>query len=168
MRIGITGHQKLRQLSDWDWVSAELRRVLEAYSPSLIGISSLAAGADQLFAEIVLENGGTLEVIVPCADYENTFTYLEDRETYLSLLASATQVKVLENAGSKEDAYLQAGERVVDASDLVLAVWDGHPPAGLGGTADAVRYAHESQKKLIHLNPVTREVIISGPSIFSG
>ena len=162
MRIGITGHQRLHQLSDWDWVNIEMRRILDSFDPPLIGISSLAAGADQLFVEIVLENGGTLEAIIPFDGYENTFTQREDRETYLSLLASASKVEVLVNFGTKEEGYLMAGERVVDLSDVLLAVWDGQPSAGLGGTADVVKYARDSQKKIIHLNPVTREVITIG------
>lgn len=162
MKIGITGHQRLPQLSDWDWVNIEMRRVLETLDPPLIGISSLAVGADQLFAELVLERGGTLEVIIPFEGYENKFTQREDRETYLSLLASASGVEVLEKFGSEEEAYLTAGERVVDGSDFLLAVWDGQPAAGLGGTADIVQYARDNQKKIIHLNPRTREVIKSG------
>ena len=159
MKVGITGHQKLPQLSDWDWVNVEMRRVLEALDPPLIGISSLAVGADQLFAEVVLERGGTLEVVIPFEGYDDKFTQREDRETYLSLLASASDVEVLDKFGSEEEAYLTAGERVCDRSDFLLAVWDGQPAAGLGGTADIVQYARDSQKKLIHLNTLTREVI---------
>jgi hypothetical protein len=162
MKIGITGHQRLPQLSDWDWVNIEMHRVLEALDPPLIGISSLAAGADQLFAEVVLERGGRLEVVIPFEGYENTFTQPEDRETYLSLLASASDVEVLDKFGSEEEAYLTAGERLVDGSDSLLAVWNGQPAAGLGGTADVVQYARDNQKKIIHLNPLTREVTISG------
>ena len=161
MKIGITGHQRLRQSSNWAWVSVEMRKILSSHSPSFTGVTSLAAGADQLFAEIVLENGGYLEIIIPFEGYENTFAQREERERYLSLLAAAFTVEVLDNTRSKEEAYLMAGERVVDRSDLVLAVWDGQPSAGLGGTADVVRYALDCQKNLIHLNPVTREVLMS-------
>ena len=159
MRVGITGHQKLRQASDWDWAESEMRAVLDTSAASLIGISSLAAGADQLFAEIVLQNGGTLEAIIPFADYEKTFTEQEDRDTYHSLLASAANVETLERGDSNEEAYLLAGKRVVDLSELVVALWDGKPAQGLGGTADVVQYARDNRKKIIHLNPTTREVI---------
>ncbi len=30
---------------------------------------------------------------------------------------------------------------VVERCDLLLAIWDGHPAHGLGGTADIVAYA---------------------------
>jgi hypothetical protein len=158
MRVGITGHQKLRQASDWDWAQTEMRAVLDKCGAPLIGITSLAAGADQLFAEIVLQNGGTLEAIIPFADYEKTFADHEDLETYRSLLASAATVELLERGDSNEEAYLLAGKRVVDLSELVLALWDGKPAQGLGGTADVVQYARDTRKKIIHLNPTTLEI----------
>ena len=161
MRIGITGHQKLRQASDWDWVRREVGRIIESVDPPLIGISCLAAGADQLFANVVLENGGVLEVIVPFAEYENTFAETEPRDLFRALLSSASRVEVLVKTGSDEEAYLRAGKRVVDLAEVVLAIWDGKPAAGLGGTADVVRYARDKQAKLIHLNPATHEIIVS-------
>jgi hypothetical protein len=136
-----------------------MRAVLDDCAAPLIGISSLAAGADQLFAEIVLQNGGTLEAIIPFADYEKTFTEQEDRDTYRSLLDSVANVELLDQGDSNEEAYLLAGKRVVDLSELVLALWDGKPAQGLGGTADVVQYARDQNKKIIHLNPTTREVI---------
>jgi hypothetical protein len=36
---------------------------------------------------------------------------------------------------------MRAGEKVVDLSDTLLAVWDGLPAKGYGGTADVVTYA---------------------------
>jgi len=40
-----------------------------------------------------------------------------------------------------EEAYLAAGCRVVDMSDVLLAVWDGQPARGKGGTGNIVEYA---------------------------
>ncbi|MFJ8953478.1 hypothetical protein ACIRO1_25525 [Streptomyces sp. NPDC102381] len=36
---------------------------------------------------------------------------------------------------------MAAGKEVVDQSDVLLAVWDGKPAGGKGGTADVVAYA---------------------------
>ena len=161
MRIGVTGHQKLRDSSDWDWVSHEVHRILESVDPPLIGISSLAAGADQLFASVILQKGGVLEAVVPFAEYENIFEETEARDQFHTLLSAASRVEVLVKTGSEQEAYLRAGKRVVDLAEMVLAIWDGKPAAGLGGTADVVRYARDKQTRLIHLNPGTREVIVS-------
>jgi hypothetical protein len=158
MRIGITGHQRLKDSTRWDWVKQEFDRFLSSTASPLVGVTSLAIGADQLFAEAVLARGGSLEVIVPFADYEFTFSSGDDRKKYLRLLASASNPQVLEKHGSDEEAYLAAGQRVVDRSQFLLAVWDGAPAAGIGGTGDIVNYALQQGKKLIHLNPVTLEI----------
>lgn len=47
-----------------------------------------------------------------------------------------------------EKAYWSAGQEIVNQADRLLAVWDGQPAAGLGGTADVVRYAR-AQGKLV-------------------
>ena len=38
---------------------------------------------------------------------------------------------------------MDAGKVVVDRSSVLLAVWDGQPSRGLGGTADVVAYARQ-------------------------
>ncbi|MBK8820449.1 MAG: hypothetical protein IPN49_15660 [Saprospiraceae bacterium] len=71
MRIGITGHQNF-SFSIIDWIKQEILielnelKVDEAYS-------CLAIGADQIFAEIILENNIPLIAIIPCMLYETTF-----------------------------------------------------------------------------------------------
>ncbi len=152
MKIGITGHQ---ELDNEEWVRAELLKVLRFPKTLLTGITSLAKGADQLFAEAILECGGTVEVIVPFEGYDDEFDE-EGRATYHRLLARASVAETLRGDASHEESYLRAGERVVDLSDLLIAVWDGKPAAGLGGTADIVGYAREQRKRLIHINPETK------------
>src|SRR4051812_7059926 len=128
MRIGITGHQTLRGALGWDWIDGEIRRILVGCGPPWIGLTSLAAGVDQRFAEIMLRLGGTIEVIVPFPEYENRFAGEEERSSYRRLLAAAKVVKALPRAGeSDEELYFIAGRRVVDESELVIAVWDGQP-----------------------------------------
>lgn len=158
MRVGISGHQRLRDPGGWPWVQQEMRNYLASQLPTVVGVSSLAIGADTMFAEIVLGIGGSLEVIVPFSDYEDKFAEGHDRRVYRSLLGQAARVETLQRNGSDEEAYYAAGERVADLSDLLILVWDGKPAVGLGGTADIAKYARHSQKAIIHLNPVTRTV----------
>jgi hypothetical protein len=53
-------------------------------------------------------------------------------------------------------SYLAAGKRVVDMSDVMVAIWNGKPAEGLGGTADIVQYALAQKKPVIHINPTAR------------
>jgi hypothetical protein len=160
VKIGVTGHQRLENPADWDWVEERIDEELSKIAPPLTGISSLAVGADQLFAELVLKRDGKLHVILPFEDYERTFAKGAERRGYHDLLRRAAVVEVLPAQATDEESYFAAGKRVVELSDLMLTVWNGKKAAGLGGTGDAVEYALETKKDVIHINPVTFEVKI--------
>lgn len=155
MKIGITGHQKIRRPTNWSWVRSALRSELSKVRPPLVGLTSLAIGADQLFAEIILEHGGEIEVIVPFEGYASKFQEGHNREAYHELLGRASRVQTLQKLGSDQQSYFQAGKRIVELADLILAVWDGKPAAGLGGTADIVQYAEEIGRHWIQIDPDT-------------
>lgn len=143
MTYGVSGHQKAPQ-SVWNLLSARLPDILG--DPPFVGVSSLAAGADQRFAEDVLRRGGTLHVILPSPAYESSFNRPSDLHLFRSLLLRASEVETLDFTKPTEDAYLAAGQRVVDVCDLLVAVWDGLPAQGKGGTADVVSYARSMGK----------------------
>lgn len=149
MRIGITGHQRLDDPTQWPQVREELIRYLEGVATPLIGITSLAIGADQLFADIVLELGGTIEVVIPFEGYELKFSDGASRQHYRTLLSRAAQVITLPSSQSEEAAYFEAGKLVTKLSDAMVAVWDGNEAEGLGGTADVVTYAKQIMKPII-------------------
>jgi hypothetical protein len=158
MRIGISGHQRLKDPAWWEWVRREMLNLMAPLPRPLTGITSLAIGADQLFAEIILQSGGCLEVILPFRGYKKKFNVGNERRAYQRLLMKALRLEVLKKEGSDEEAYWAAGKRVVDLSELFITVWDGRPAAGLGGTADVVNYALQKRRHILHLNPVLRTV----------
>jgi hypothetical protein len=154
INIGITGHQ---HLSDPNWVNEEIHLILSSQTFPIVGITSLAIGADQIFAQAVLDYHGTLQVIIPHERYAEAFRD-SSIEEYERLLSSASVIETLTLNGSLEEAYFAAGKRVVDLAELLIAVWNGKPAAGLGGTGDVVAYANIREKPYIHINPVTRIV----------
>jgi len=156
MRVGVTGHQRLDDPKAWAWVARVMREELAKVAPPLVGVTSLAVGADQLLARLVLEAGGTIHAVLPFADIERSFSPA-DVLAYRELVRQAT-VEVLDTHGTGEDAYLAAGQQVVELSDIVLAVWNGKPAKGKGGTADVVAYAISRGVPLIHIDPVSRTV----------
>jgi mannose-6-phosphate isomerase-like protein (cupin superfamily) len=145
-RVGITGHQRL-PAAGVEFIRQRLREHLEVVRP-LMGVTSLAAGADQMFAQMVLELGGTLHVVVPAREYPRSFESEAERAEYFRLLESAGAVEIMDFEQPGEPAYLAAGHRMVDLSDWVIAVWDGLPARGLGGTGDIVKYARATAKKV--------------------
>ena len=162
MKIGISGHQRFENL---DWVKETLEKEIKKLKDEcdetdekLIGISSLAIGADQLFAELILEFGGELIAVLPFEGYERTHEEGADRNRYFSLLEKATSTKTLPAQTTDQESYMEAGKYVVKNSDILITVWNGKKAAGLGGTGDAIKYARKRSKKIIHLNPVICEV----------
>jgi hypothetical protein len=165
MNVGITGHQRLDDPTAWSWVGDVIRSELATLTPPLVGVTSLAIGADQLLAELILKQGGSIHAVLPYHDIERSFSP-EDLPLYRKL-ASQADLEVLDTPGTDQDAYLAAGIRVVDLSDLVIAVWNGLPAGGTGGTADVVKYALNKNVPLVHIEPVGRTVKILGASATS-
>lgn len=141
--IGFSGHQGLPPATT-DLVAAELRGKLKRLAGlELIGVTMLGPGADQLFARIVLELGGHLYVVVPAKRYRDGFQDPEARRDYDRLYAMANYFEELDYVESTEEAHMAGGRVVVERADRLLAVWDGKPARGYGGTADIVAYAGE-------------------------
>ena len=139
MRFGVTGHRILPP-SIVECAVRHWSRVLPAGS-RLHGVSNLADGADQLFAAHVLAAGGTLEVVLPCEGYAGSLIADESRTRFEELRRSAATVLTMPYPEPSDQAFLAAGQALVDRCDHLFAVWDGRPARGLGGTADVVAYA---------------------------
>jgi hypothetical protein len=140
VRVGITGHMNLTPESV-PLVTAEIRKVLSEHEGLLVGVSCLARGADQVFARVVLELGGQLDVVIPAADYRERKVKPDNREEFEELIGQAANVRVLPFETSNREAYVAANEAVFSSVDTLVAVWDGAPPDGKGGTADTVEVA---------------------------
>ena len=140
----MTGHAGLPPPTA-ELVTSALRDTLRPYTLNLVGVTMLGPGADQLFARVVLALGGTLYVVQPkvCMQYRDSFHDPVAQRGYDELYGQASHVQVLEHTTSTEGAHMDGGQAVVDRSSVLVAVWDGQPARGLGGTADVVAYARE-------------------------
>lgn len=175
IRIGVTGHRPNQfPASGQDRVRAalpaafaQLRSAVEAnrgggaggFEPSsatLTVVSALAEGADRIVAAAGLVAGFDLAVILPFAaeEYERDFVSEESKAEFRALLVRAGQITVL--AGQRaagEDAYYRAGIVVLDESDAIIAVWDGEPAHGNGGTAAIVQEALRRALPVLRFKP---------------
>jgi hypothetical protein len=156
MKIGISGHQHLGSVNVVHRVRAQIKDELAKRDFSS-GVSSLAEGADQLFAEVVLTLGKLLEVIIPCHNYESAFNNPIAAQEFRNLKNRASTCYVLNFEGPSEEAFYQAGCSIVDASDLMVFVWNGSPAKGHGGTADIVHYAQQLKREFVWINPAKAE-----------
>lgn len=155
--IGITGHQSIPDTAH-EYIVEGIRDLLSQQPTPLIGISSLAAGADQLFADEVLKAGGDLHVVIPSRMYDETFAE-GDRSRYFMFKKRAVAVKVLDYGSPCEEAFDAAGRSIAELCDIMIAVWDGKAARGQGGTGDAVEYARSKGKTVYIIWPegVTRD-----------
>jgi hypothetical protein len=155
MKVGITGHQDLGVAQDWcHTVVEDLIRTL----PVTHGYTSLAAGADQLFADILAAEKIPFTVVIPCQDYEQAFASDALRNRYLYLLDKAAERTTLAFDHPSSEAFMAAGRHVVGCIETLIAIWDGRAAKGLGGTADIVAFARAQGVPVWHCNPVARAI----------
>lgn len=107
-------------------------------------ISGFAAGADLLFAEIVVELKEicsiTLEAAIPYPGRMKT-----PDKTFQRFIRCCDIVKIHSDSYSK-DCCMRRNRYMVDQSQRVLAVYDGRPT---GGTAATVRYAKGKDVRVV-------------------
>jgi hypothetical protein len=178
LRFAVTGH---RRISDEGAVTRAIESVIDqinrlvedagATQPSWTIVSPLARGADQIAAKTLIERvHARLEVLTPfpLADYRKDFSSDGELSSFENLLARAAVVEELpcrvqdaeirgggegtELEAMRDAAYLRAGERVVEVSEILLAVWDGREAAGVGGTAEIVEYAVERDRVVLWID----------------
>lgn len=153
LRVGLTGH-RLDRLSATnlgtiaDAIGALFDHMLaglhEAEAESLTLVSGIAEGADRLAAHAALARPMRLECALPFAtdEYENDFDSSTSRREYRALLDAADAI--VELPGTRADevgAYAGLGGYLVQSCQALIAVWNGEPPRGPGGTGDVVEKA---------------------------
>ncbi|MEP6589667.1 MAG: DUF4231 domain-containing protein [Gemmatimonadota bacterium] len=137
-----------------------------AAPPRLTLLSGLAAGADQLTAALAASRSDwSLHAVLPFPreQYARDFdTDAEAGRQYVELLEAAAVVTELDgptvDGGTGErphDAYDALAQVVVHQADLIVAVWDGQPSRGTGGTAAVIRAARAADVPLLILDPMT-------------
>lgn len=161
LRVGVSGH---RHLADTGAVATAVddlldELVVEHSATTLVAVSSLAEGADRVVAERTLARGGSLEVHLPLPPDDYTEDFPATTAEFDALLAAARRVTVVppDSDGSREAAYERAGLAVLHGCDVLLALWDGEPARGRGGTAELVAEARR-QGRPVRVVAVERAV----------
>ena len=122
-------------------------------------ISGMALGIDQICAELVLELKEqhlniTLECAIPCEEQAVNWTEPQ-RDRYFGIIECCDKETMLQHHYD-EDCMMKRNCYMVDASQVILAVWNGKP----SGTANTVKYAQEQGKTVIVIDPQTLETKI--------
>jgi hypothetical protein len=141
-RIGVTGHRDIPE----PVLECVSTGILDEFKNQAAGgrveaFSALAGGADQLFADLALRSGIPVTAVIPGTDYERHLGGQAVRGAFRRLLLACADRVDLPVERTREEAYAAAGRWIVDHTDRLVAVWDGEPARGPGGTGDIVAYA---------------------------
>lgn len=148
--VGVAAHRDLAP-SSRPQVEAAVREFLiglRAAYPALpvVVMSALAEGGDRWVAHCALDLGMDLVAPLPLPPerYIEDFADLASRDEFVALCAAA-QVRVLPQPagaepGEREHHYARVGVFIASHCQVLLALWDGRPSEGVGGTADVVGF----------------------------
>jgi hypothetical protein len=182
--LGVTGHREFRP-DDVEplesLVTSVIAGLIHRYGHTpLIVLTPLAEGADRLVAEVALAHGASLVVPLPFARrrYEATFRDEESRRHFTRLVTDPRTLRVMElpelphTAGPDEIdeatyrrfAYLRCGAFVARHSQLLIALWDGQPAQGTGGTAAVVEYRRTGR---LNADPALLRLLKLAPEPFA-
>jgi len=146
LTLGITGH---RFLSDEQAVASHLDEVFRRISQAYPGeewtlVSPLAQGSDQLFVQAGWRFRASPLIVplpMPKGEYMQSFTTDRAKHEFEKLLSRADQMISLPSCTSPEEAYASMGRFLVEKCSLLVAIWDGKPALGTGGTGQVVGWA---------------------------
>lgn len=158
--VGFSGH---RSLTDPAATATAIRQALGSLQKEAAGewiaLSSVAAGSDQLFVQQARAAGLSWHAILPLprAEFAKDFSAAEWAKAEV-LLNEAEHTRIIAENGSREDAYLDGGLETVNGADVLLAVWDGQPARGKGGTAEVIDYARALGKPVVIIHADTHQI----------
>src|SRR5690348_1225976 len=173
LAVGVTGHRAevlpqdsvpvlrtrigevLRCIEEAGAALLEARRdCFTGARPRLRFVSPVADGADQIAAEVALERGWELQAILPFdrAAYRASLANHGARERFDDLLNRTTCLLELPGDPAHTlDAYVMTGRATVGHCDVLIAIWDGLPPRGRGGTGEVVQLALTRGTAIVHV-----------------
>jgi hypothetical protein len=175
-RIGIVGHrpdklsvEALYALPSvlanlFEILNTEIRATFEkagaSYDqqipPAIRLVSGLAAGTDLIAIGEAHTHAWQTQLLLPenCQHFRgrlNTGDQLAFDQA-LSRSVSLTEITVYGEEASTSEPHAALGQLLLQNIDLLVAVWDGEPGRGKGGTADIITYAYKLQIPVLWLD----------------
>lgn len=156
--VGFAGHRHLEQPAV---VAAALDRVLSALTTQARAAGgrvelygSAASGADVLFHEVAARQQLPVRVVLPLPplEFQKDFSP-DDWVRASSCLDRAASIHVATSNATRPDCYVDANYELLGGSDALVAVWDGEPARGAGGTAELVEQARGAGLPLVIVRP---------------
>jgi uncharacterized phage-like protein YoqJ len=151
--IAATGHRP-DKLGGWiepnplrDWIRRRIYDTLVELTPTR-GISGMALGVDQDFAQACVDLRIPFTAAVPFKDQEMRWNR-EAQKQYTALLSKATTIVYVCEPEYADWKMRVRNEWMVDRCNTLLAVFDG----SAGGTANTFLYAQKIGREIRRINP---------------
>ena len=174
LNVGITGHRAaaltaplvqslepvvdevFRQLREAVLIIQEAEDEFCSITPAQLRLhTGLATGADQIAARSARSSGYLVRALLPFDpdEYRNDFEFGDELDEFDGELEAADEIVALPgDRADAEGAYVLVGESLVEAADILIAIWDGQEGRGRGGTAHVVELALRSSVPVIHID----------------
>lgn len=166
--IGWTGHRNLENADDVEEaLNIVIGTLLKAQrakgdeNAMVSGYGSLAIGADLLVTKILQERGVLYDLVLP--------TTTDKSDEIDMMIQSARSETRVESMIERNLEYRQLANEIADKCDMLIAVWDGYPARGPGGTAEVVDFTRSRGKPVVVISPANGSVFLqrSDPNDFS-
>ncbi len=183
LRIGVVGHRtNLLSRQDMYRLKDPVQLVLDSLCQThterfdsdawaqLHILCSLAEGADRIFAREAIRRNIPLTAVLPFPRdrFEMDFEDFDSRREYRKLLDTAVEaIEPPLTVNDEFDGYAFASDLVVHCCDMLVAIWDGLPGRGAGGTAESIEKATIRQIPVVWIladEPYGVEVLTPNPS----
>lgn len=164
--VSVTGHRHL--------ASEDLGAIEQAVRAAMIDLqrrcphspfwlmSGLAEGADSIAARCALELGWQVHAVMPVSleDHESSLSSAQARDAFHTLLSRCASLTILPlSSDAPDQKYLDVAGYLCQQGQWLIAVWDGKPSEGPGGTADVVRLFEQGMVNAAGTLPDTGPVI---------
>ena len=153
--VGVTGHRNIK-LDDKvliKKVTKELRTLRDTHQGAdFVLLTGLAEGADRLVAKLAMKelNAKLIAVLaVPEEFFMMDFSNYQSKRQFNTYLKKSdvvltapllSKIAWKEYTPSRNNQYAWIGAFIAQYSNYLIAVWDGEPARGRGGTAEVVRW----------------------------
>ena len=164
LAIGFTGHRSLpNEAASRKLIYDFLAEKRQNTSEILLGVSSVAAGGDLLFAESCIALEIPLRVLLPLPrdEFQKDF----DAATWSraeQAMSRALSVEVIGKEGQRAERYYECGLETVLESQWLMALWNGEAAKGLGGAEQIVSFGRQIGRPVVWIHSVTGVVQLEG------
>jgi uncharacterized phage-like protein YoqJ len=153
MNLAVTGHrpQKIGGYDESSSLRTAIRRAIrlqiEVLQPDY-GLTGMALGVDQDFAQVCIDLGVPFIAAVPFAGQESRWPE-PSQQRFTELLSQAHDVVVVSPGPYAAWKMQKRNQWLVNQASALLAVWDGSD----GGTANCVAYAAKKKLTTYRIDP---------------